>query len=198
LVFPSTPEAFTPAILVRVVSRPTDPDADADAEPTVVGVDSNRGLELGPGVAADLRRLRDLSYLLDDSIRIPGTRFRIGVEPVVGLLPVVGDAFGVAVAVYALVVAARTGVPRATLARVAVVYWVDAVGGSVPILGDLFDAYWKANRRTVALLDARLDDPASAAADRRYLRRAALVGVCLGVTTLAGLAGLAWWLAGAL
>jgi hypothetical protein len=146
-----------------------------------------------PTVAADLRRFRDLSHLLDDSIPLPGTRFRVGIEPVVGLLPVVGDAFGVAVAAYALVVAARAGVPRATLARIAFVYVLDGVVGAVPLLGDVFDAFWKANLRTVALLDARLADPGSAAADRRYLRRVGLVGGGLCLAVIFAVVGLAWW-----
>jgi hypothetical protein len=163
--------------------------SDADTEPdTVVTVDADASTPV------DIRRLRDLSHLLDDSIRVPGTEFRIGIEPLIGLLPVVGDGFGLAVSAYVFAVAARSGVPRATLARVAFVLWVDAIAGSVPVLGDLFDAYWKANLRATGLLEARLADPASAAADRRYLRRLAAVAVALTLVVVAALAALAWWL----
>ncbi|MFB6103321.1 MAG: DUF4112 domain-containing protein [Haloplanus sp.] len=174
---------------------PPPSSSDGATDATVVDA-PDTGLD--PGAAADLQRLRDLSVLLDDSIRVPGTRFRIGIEPLIGLLPVVGDAFGVAVAAYALSVAVRTGVPRATLARIAAVYWLDAVVGGVPLLGDLFDAYWKANSRTVALLDARLADPTTASADRRYLWRMGFVGVFLCAAAVAVLAGLVWWVAGAI
>ncbi|WP_251341559.1 DUF4112 domain-containing protein [Haloplanus halophilus] len=160
---------------------------ESDAEP----------IDLDPGVAADLRRLRDLSHLLDDSIRIPGTTRRIGVEPLIGLLPVVGDAVGAALSAYVLSVAVRTGVPRATLARIALVLWIDATVGAVPVLGDLFDAYWKANRRSVRLLDARIADPSSAAADRRYLWWTGVAVAALGAATLGGLVALGWWLVGA-
>ena len=68
----------------------------------------------------------------------------------------------------------------------------------MPVVGDAFDLYWKANRRTVRLLDARLADPASATADRRFLRRAGLAAVGLVVAVAAALAALAWWLAAAL
>jgi uncharacterized membrane protein len=163
------------------------PDADTDTD-TVVTVDADAA------TAVDLQRLRDLSHLLDDSIRVPGTEFRIGIEPLIGLLPVVGDGIGLAVSAYVFAVAARTGVPRATLARVAFVLWLDAVVGSVPILGDLFDAYWKANLRTVDLLDARLADPASADDDRRYLRRLAAVAIALALVVVAVLVALVWWL----
>jgi hypothetical protein len=125
---------------------------------------------------------------------VPRTPWRIGVEPLIGLLPVVGDAVGVALSLYVLHVAVRTGVPRATLARVVIVLWVDAAVGAVPVVGDLFDAYWKANRRTVRLLDARIEDPSSAAADRRYLWWAGVAAAGLGVVSLLVLAVLVRWL----
>jgi len=168
--------------------RVSDGDSDSDA---VVTVDPDR-----PAPATDLQRLRDLSHLLDDSIRVPGTEFRVGVEPLIGLLPVVGDGFGLAVSTYVFAVAVRAGVPRATLGRIAFVLWLDAVVGSVPLVGDLFDAYWKANLRSTALIDARLADPASAAADRRYLRRLAAVAVAVTVVVVVLLVALVWWVLG--
>jgi hypothetical protein len=173
------------------VSPPPAPPADDPVDPPP-SVD----LELDPGVAADLRRLRGVSHLLDDSVRIPGTTYRVGVEPLIGLLPVVGDAAGLAFSAYVLAVAVRTGVPRATLGRIVLILWVDAAVGSVPLLGDLFDAYWKANLRSTRLLDARLADPEGVAADRRYLWRAGLLVACLGCLALAGAVALGWWLAG--
>jgi hypothetical protein len=146
--------------------------------------------------AVDIARLRDLSHLLDDSIRVPGTDYRIGIEPLIGLLPVVGDGFGLAVSAYVFSAAVRAGVPRATLARIGFVLWLDALVGSVPVAGDLFDAYWKANLRSVRLLDARLADPAGAAADRRYLKRVVAVAVLAVLVVAAVLVGLGWWLAG--
>jgi hypothetical protein len=188
------PRNFQFGAPIEPMTRPREDDVEGRPEPMVV--ESEPGRRSNPTGGVDLRRFRDLSHALDDFIRVPGTRFRIGLEPIVGLLPVVGDAFGVAVSAYALVVAARTGVPRATLARVAVVHWIDAVGGATPIVGDVFDAYWKANRRTVDLLDARLNDPESAAADGRFLRRTVLVVAGFGVVLLATVAAFGWWLAG--
>jgi hypothetical protein len=179
-----TRDALPLAPLRTTVTRSPPPAEESNAT----------GIDLDPAVAADLRRLRDLSHLLDDSIRVPGTTWRVGVEPLIGLLPVVGDAVGVALSVYVLSVAVRTGVPRATLARAVVVLWIDAAVGSVPLVGDLFDAYWKANRRVVCLLDARIADPASAAADRRYLWRTGAVAAGLGVAALLVLAALVRWL----
>jgi hypothetical protein len=147
----------------------------------------------GPSPDADVRQLRDLSHLLDEAVRVPGTRFRVGVDPIVGLLPVVGDAAGAALSAYVLGVALRSGVPRATLARIALVLWVDAAVGSVPVVGDLFDAYWKATSRSVRLLDARLADPSSAVDDRRYLRRVGIGVALLGVAALVAGAFVVRW-----
>lgn len=178
-------------------SRGSSADGDGSGdEPTVVTVDLDPTPAHDPTTAVDLRRLRDLSHLLDDSIRVPGTTFRIGLEPVIGLLPVVGDAVGLAISAYVFAVAARSGVPRATLGRVAFILWIDAIGGAVPLVGDLFDAYWKANLRVADLLDARLDDPASAAADWRYLRRLVAVAVVCTLVVVALLAALVRWLLG--
>ncbi|MEF8856762.1 MAG: DUF4112 domain-containing protein [Haloplanus sp.] len=175
-------------------SRGSATDGGRDSDGTVVAVESD--VPRDAAVDADLRRLRDLSHLLDASIRVPGTAFRVGIEPLIGLLPVVGDGFGLAMSMYVFAVAARSGVPRPTLGRIAFVLWIDAVVGSVPLFGDLFDAYWKANLRSTALIEARLTEPASAAADRRYLRR--LVAVAAALTLAVGvlLAGLVWWLLG--
>ncbi|WP_299330730.1 DUF4112 domain-containing protein [Haloplanus sp.] len=172
------------------MSRPPAPPEEVPADP------GSAGSDLDPDVAADLRRLRGLSHFLDDSIRIPGTTYRVGVEPLLGLLPVAGDAAGLVFSAYVLAVAVRTGVPRATLGRIVLTLWLDATVGSVPLLGDLFDAYWKANLRSTRLLDARLADPESAAADRRYLQRAGVLVACLGCLGLAGVVALGWWLAG--
>jgi hypothetical protein len=170
----------------------------ADDDVTVVTVDdADADADAGhPVTPIDLRRLRDLSHLLDDSIPVPGTGFRVGLEPLIGLLPVVGDAVGLAISTYVFAVATRSGVPRATLGRVAFVLWIDAVVGSIPLVGDLFDAYWKANLRVADLLETRLTDPASAASDRRYLRRLVVVAAALTVAVVVCLAVLAWWLLG--
>ena len=173
------------------MSRPPAPPEEAPADPT-----GSAGSDLDPDVAADLRRLRGLSHLLDNSVRIPGTTYRVGIEPLLGLLPVAGDAAGLVVSAYVLAVAVRTGVPRATLGRIVLTLWLDATVGSVPLFGDLFDAYWKANLRSTRLLDARLADPESAAADRRYLQRAGVLVACLGCLGLVGAVALGWWLAG--
>ncbi len=120
-----------------------------------------------------LVRLRRLGYLLDDSIPIPGTRFRVGLEAIIGLVPGIGDLVGGGFSLYILLQAARIGVPASLLARMGWNLLADVVVGSVPFLGDLFDAGFKANLRNLALLDEHLREPGAVAPRQPSLRRRA-------------------------
>ena len=93
---------------------------------------------------------------------MPGTSLRVGLDPVLGLAPGLGDAAGALLAAWIFVEAIRLGAPRATLARIASNIAIDALVGAVPVLGDVFDVVWKANLRNVALLEHHTLDPAGA------------------------------------
>lgn len=140
----------------------------------------------------ELQRLRRLTHLLDTSLRVPGTRWRFGLDPLLGLVPGLGDGAGALLSLYVLLEAGRLGAPRWTLLRMAANVAVEAVVGAVPLLGDLFDAAWKANRRNLRLLEAHLADAGGAErASRRWLGALAL-GLLL---LMAGAAALAVWIA---
>lgn len=111
-----------------------------------------------PREEAALRRARTLSTLLDDAIRVPGTDARVGLDPIVGVLPVGGDAVAAALSLYPILEAYRFDVPRRTLAKMLVLVAIDAVVGSVPVLGTVFDAFWKANKWNVRTLERHLAD----------------------------------------
>jgi hypothetical protein len=106
-----------------------------------------------------LRRVRAVATILDDAIRIPGTNLRIGLDPLVGLIPGLGDMLGGAASAYIILEAARAGAPASVLVRMALNVGVDAIVGSVPFLGDLFDFAWKSNRRNVHLLARHVEAP---------------------------------------
>jgi len=145
-------------------------------------------IELDP---ARVERLRRLAVLLDDSIPIPGTRFRIGVESIIGLIPGAGDLAGGAFSLYILLQAARMGVPRPLLVRMGTNLVIDVVVGAVPVLGDLFDAGFKANLRNLALLERHADRPvASTRSSRRFVALLALLVGCCIVGAIAVLVGL--------
>jgi hypothetical protein len=104
-------------------------------------------------------RLARLAWLLDSSIPIPGTRFSIGLDALIGLVPVLGDLAGVLLSSYIVREAAALGVGRSILARMALNVAVEGLVGMIPFAGDVFDAAFKANQRNVRLLNAWLDDP---------------------------------------
>jgi hypothetical protein len=103
-----------------------------------------------------LRRLEAFADVLDARFRVPGTGWRFGLDSIVGLVPGVGDAATAAVALWVLWQSHRLGASKAVLARMAGNVALDAVFGSVPLVGDIFDATFKSNRRNVALLRRHL------------------------------------------
>ena len=109
--------------------------------------------------AASLRRLRRISHLLDNAIPIPGTKHRIGLDPILGLIPGGGDLLGSVFAGYVVFKSAQMGVPQETLLKMAANIVFDTVAGTVPVAGDLFDVAWKANVKNIELLDAHLGSP---------------------------------------
>ena len=109
--------------------------------------------------AASLRRLRRISHLLDNAIPIPGTKYRIGLDPILGLIPGGGDLVGSIFAGYVVFKSAQMGVPQETLLKMAANIVFDTVAGTVPVAGDLFDVAWKANVKNIELLDAHLGSP---------------------------------------
>jgi hypothetical protein len=102
-------------------------------------------------------RLGRLAWLLDSSIPIPGTSFSIGLDALIGLVPVAGDLVGVLLSGYIVREAAALGVSRSILARMALNVAVEGLVGMIPFAGDIFDAAFKANQRNVRLLNAFLD-----------------------------------------
>lgn len=123
------------------------------------------GEVLGPEVPGEREareRLRLLAWLLDSSIRIPGTRFTIGLDALIGLLPFLGDLIGVLLSSFIVAEARRLGASRSVLARMAFNVAVEGLVGLVPFAGDVFDAAWKANQRNVRLLEAWVERPRKA------------------------------------
>lgn len=106
--------------------------------------------------AVHLERVERLARLMDEAVRVPGTRFRIGFDGILGLFPVVGDAISLGTNAYVIYVAEQLGVPRRTIARMVLNSFVDFAGGSVPLVGDVFDFAFKSHRRNMALLRAAL------------------------------------------
>jgi hypothetical protein len=94
-----------------------------------------------------------LARLLDNSIPVPGTTWKIGLDPIIGLIPGIGDLIGAVMSGYIILEAVRADVPTLTLTRMLVNVGIDTLLGAVPALGDVFDAAWKSNTMNVALLE---------------------------------------------
>jgi len=107
-----------------------------------------------PSVSLD--RLRQVAELYDAGIRIPGTRFHIGLDPIIGLIPGLGDLIGAGVALWIVAEAIRLGASGFVLFRMLVNIAIDTLGGAIPVAGDVFDALWKANLKNVRLLERHL------------------------------------------
>lgn len=103
-----------------------------------------------------LRRLDGLARLLDERFGIPGTPWRIGLDGLLGFIPGVGDVIAGGLSLYLLMEARRLGLPRHLQARMLANIAADVVVGSVPVVGDLFDVAFKANRRNLKLLREHL------------------------------------------
>ncbi len=126
-----------------------------------------------------LQRIRVLSYVLDRAIPIPGTKFRFGLDPVLGLIPVAGDVMGAVLSTYILIEAARFGLPKLTLLRMVFNILCETVIGIVPLFGSIFDAAWKANTRNLVLLEAHLNSPDKSRAADKWFFILLLVGLAI-------------------
>ncbi|TNE82322.1 MAG: DUF4112 domain-containing protein [Gammaproteobacteria bacterium] len=107
---------------------------------------------------AILKRLDKFSRFTDSSIGIPFTKFQIGAEAIIGLLPVIGDMAGLVLSCYVLVEAQRAGASRAVKLRMLRNMGIDFLGGLLPVFGDAFDAIYKANTRNTRLLKNYLEE----------------------------------------
>lgn len=147
--------------------------------------------EISTELARRSRRVRVLGQLLDSSIPIPGTSRTIGLDAVIGLIPGAGDVIGGLLSGYIILEAARAQVPTMTLVRMLGNVGIDTLVGVMPVLGDLFDAAWKANNKNVILLQGHLVSFDDTVDDERsvigasFLALVVLVAIVIGGIALA-------------
>jgi len=172
------------------LDEPSDPgDEEAGEEPveetSLPAVVDERG-----ELERRLTRLRRVATLMDDQFELPLVGYRVGLDPLIGLIPGGGDWASYLVSVYILLQAARLGVPPRVLVRIATAIGIDLVVGYVPVAGDVADFVYKANRRSVAMIldhfgavaDVRRPDGVSLPDDASSIARKSTV-----VTWLTGL-----------
>jgi hypothetical protein len=103
-----------------------------------------------------LERLRNFSRLLDNAIAIPGTNYRVGLDPILGLIPGGGDTIGLIFSCLVVYEASRLGASKKMLGQMTFNILLEALVGTVPGVGDFFDVVWKSNARNIQLLDDHL------------------------------------------
>jgi hypothetical protein len=130
----------------------------------------NLAIEIHSTHAPRLKRMRQLTRLLDNAIVIPGTKQRVGLDPLLGLVPGGGDTLSAALSGYIIIEAAMMGLPRSALTRMVINILIDTVVGSVPLFGDIFDVFSKANVRNMQIVESHIKAPQpSAKADRLFI-----------------------------
>ena len=139
----------------------------------------------------ELARLRAIARLFDQAFAIPGTKLRFGIDALFGLVPGLGDIAGAVVAVYALRVARRLRAPAEIQLHMLSNIALDALIGTIPVLGDAFDFVFKAQTRNLALLDTWLASPQRAA---KRSRRGLVLVSCAIILVFATLTALGIWM----
>ncbi|CAN5698967.1 hypothetical protein BH24ACI5_BH24ACI5_04990 [soil metagenome] len=138
-----------------------------------------------------LAALRKYAVLLDSAFQVPGTRMRFGLDPIVGLLPGAGDLITGFFSVMIVLHSVRLRIPKVVIARMMLNTGVDLLVGAVPLVGDLFDAGFKANLRNMALLERH-----ARSGVRPTTSDYVFVGLCIAVLVVLAVVPLLilWWL----
>src|SRR5688572_497720 len=141
--------------------------------------------QLTPAQTQRLQGLRGISRLLDSAFLVPGTNYRIGLDPILGLVPGIGDLVSPLFTIGILWQGRDLGLPRIIQLRMIFNVAIDTFAGAVPVIGDLFDFAWKANDKNLALLEeyAYEERPASAG-DWFFVAGLTLVLLILAVVPL--------------
>ena len=126
-----------------------------------------------------LVRLKLLSKRLDNNFIIPGTKYKIGLDPIIGAIPVIGDLIGALLSTYIMYSGIKMGVSRSIVAQMATNIALDFAIGWIPIIGDIFDIIWKANQRNVKLIEESIVVEEKESATANYIIIAGLVIVLI-------------------
>ncbi len=150
-----------------------------------------RGEVIGPTraerFAAAEQRIGRVTRVLDELVSVPGTPIKVGLDPLIGLIPVAGDALAALVGSWVILEASRFGIPRVVLGRMIVNLVVDLGIGAIPLLGDIYDVAFRSNRRNLDLFRKHALDPdASTRGEQSFL--VGLVLLLVGIVLLAATA----------
>ena len=145
-----------------------------------------RSSEPEPGRSRALGEVETLAWLLDNSIPVPGTGGRrFGIDAIIGLVPVVGDVISGGIGLFVVWRGSRMGLPRVVVARMLANSALDLLIGSIPVIGDAFDLWFKANTRNLGLMRRHLERPETSTRNE-WLVVGALIGIVLAIVLSIG------------
>ncbi len=146
--------------------------------------------------AKHLKRMKAVTRVLDDAVEVPILGFRVGLDPLLGLLPGAGDVVSATFSGWMVVTAARMGATPTTLLRMLANLGLDLLSGAIPFLGDIFDIAFKANRRNLRIVEEQVLDPDGTRVRSKALvlgTLAAVVGVILTLLAVIAWVGTVVW-----
>jgi hypothetical protein len=117
------------------------------------------GLSRAERFTAAERRIGRVTHVLDELVSVPGTPIKVGLDPVIGVIPIAGDALAALVGVWVILEASRFGIPRVVLGRMVANLVLDLGIGAIPLLGDAYDLFFRSNSRNLALFRRHALDP---------------------------------------
>jgi len=145
-----------------------------------------RSSEPEPGRSRALGEVETLAWLLDNSIPVPGPGGRrFGIDAIIGLVPVVGDVISGGIGLFVVWRGSRMGLPRVVVARMLANSALDLLIGSIPVIGDAFDLWFKANTRNLGLMRRHLERPETSTRNE-WLVVGALIGIVLAIVLSIG------------
>jgi hypothetical protein len=137
-------------------------------------------------IMKNIKQLERWAWLLDNSIRIPGTSIRMGFDSLIGLIPGIGDVTGGALSSYLLLQAVSSGIPSVVIARMVVNVVFDTLIGMIPLVGDIFDIAFKANQRNIELMTNYYNSP------REAVKRNTISILIISISLISVLALVIW------
>ena len=153
------------------------------------------GLSRAERFAAAERRIGRVTHVLDELVSVPGTPIKVGLDPVIGLIPVAGDAMAALVGTWVIVEASRFGIPRVVLGRMVVNLGADLGIGAIPLLGDIYDVLFRSNSRNLDLFRRHALDPdASTRGEQAFFIGLALLVVGVVLLAVTALGAVIGWL----
>lgn len=140
-----------------------------------------------------LKWVEKLSYLLDEQFRLPGTNFRFGLDPILNLIPFAGDMSGMLISAALVLTMAKNGASSRVVTLMLINVVLDATIGAIPLLGQVFDFFYKSNKRNIRLLQQHYQAGVHSGSGTDVLLKASLILIVIFVLLILAIWKLTEW-----